>query len=147
MTGRPLRDSTFRRLNQLHRLALRITGGRLGSRLGGMRVVELHTIGRTSALPRSTYLTAAVEQRGAVVLVASRGGTDRHPDWFLNLRATPDVELTVDGVRRPFTARVASAEEKAALWPRVVTAYHGYAGYQQRTARDIPLVICEPRVR
>lgn len=145
MSSRPLSDATFRRVNLLHRVLLRATRGLLGSRLGGMRVVELHTVGRASGLPRDTILTAAVEHAGAIVLVASRGGSDRHPDWFLNLRANPHVELTADGDRRPFTARVASPEEKALLWPRVVTAYEGYAGYQRRTARDIPLVVCEPR--
>jgi len=56
-----------------------------------------------------------------------------------------EAELTVDGQRRPVRARQASAEEKAELWPRVVAAYGGYAGYQRRTQRDIPLVLCDPR--
>jgi deazaflavin-dependent oxidoreductase (nitroreductase family) len=59
--------------------------------------------------------------------------------------AHPDAELTVDGQRRPVRARQATDEEKADLWPRVVAAYRGYAGYQRRTQRDIPLVLCDPR--
>jgi deazaflavin-dependent oxidoreductase (nitroreductase family) len=59
--------------------------------------------------------------------------------------AHPEIELTVAGRRRPMRARLASPDEKAELWPRVVAAYRGYGDYQRRTERDIPLVICEPR--
>jgi deazaflavin-dependent oxidoreductase (nitroreductase family) len=79
------------------------------------------------------------------VLVASKGGDDRHPDWYTNLLAHPDADLTVSGQRRAVRTRPASPDEKADLWPRVVAAYHGYAAYQRRTQRDIPLVICDPR--
>ena len=62
-----------------------------------------------------------------------------------NLLAHPGIELTMDGRRRPMRARPASPAEKAELWPQVVAAYQGYGGYQRRTSRDIPLIICEPR--
>ncbi len=109
-----------------------------------MPVVMLHTTGRRSGKRRTTVLTTPIREDDRVVLVASYGGDDRHPQWFLNLRANPKVELTVDGRTRPMTARVASAEEKAELWPQVTKAYRGYAQYQTRTDRDIPLVILEP---
>jgi deazaflavin-dependent oxidoreductase (nitroreductase family) len=109
-----------------------------------MPVVELHTVGRRSGLPRSTMLTAPVIDGDRVVLVASKGGDDRDPDWFRNLMAHPEVELTMGGRRRPMLARRASAAEKAELWPQVVAAYRGYGTYQGRTDRDIPLVILEP---
>ena len=78
------------------------------------------------------------------MLVASKGGDDRHPEWYRNLVAHPSVELTIGGVARRMTARTAGADERAELWPRVIAAYHGYAVYQRRTTREIPLVICEP---
>jgi deazaflavin-dependent oxidoreductase (nitroreductase family) len=106
--------------------------------------VELHTTGRRSGQRRSTMLTAPIHTDSEVVLVASKGGDDRHPEWYLNLVANPDVELTIAGVTTPWRARTATAEQKAALWPRIVTAYKGYAGYQRRTSRDIPVVVCEP---
>jgi deazaflavin-dependent oxidoreductase (nitroreductase family) len=90
-------------------------------------------------------LTAPVIDGDRVVLVASKGGDDRDPDWYRNLLADPDIELTLAGRRRPMRARRASPEEKAELWPQVVAAYQGYGSYQGRTERDIPLVICEPR--
>jgi deazaflavin-dependent oxidoreductase (nitroreductase family) len=90
-------------------------------------------------------LTAPIIDGDRVVLVASKGGDDRDPDWYRNLMAHPEAELTAAGQHRLVRARRASPDEKAELWPRVVAAYRGYAGYQRRTERDIPLVICEPR--
>ena len=77
--------------------------------------------------------------------MASKGGDDRNPEWYLNLTANPGVDVTLNGTTTPMRARTASAEEKAELWPTIVAAYKGYAGYQKRTDRDIPVVICEPR--
>lgn len=140
-----LADIGLKTMSQVHRAILRGTGGRVLNSALGMQVVELHAVGRKSGLPRSTMLTAPVIDGKRIVLVASKGGDDRDPDWYRNLMAHPDAELTVDGQRRPVRARRASAEEKTELWPRVVAAYGGYAGYQRRTQRDIPLVLCDPR--
>jgi deazaflavin-dependent oxidoreductase (nitroreductase family) len=109
-----------------------------------MPVLALTTTGRKSGKKRTTMLTSPVQDGDAIVVVASYGGDDRHPQWFLNLRDNPDVEITMNGTTRPMRARVASPDEKAELWPRVVEAYRGYGQYQRRTDRDIPLVICEP---
>ncbi len=140
-----LADIGFKALNRTHQTIMHLTGGRVGRSAFGMTAVELHTVGRKSGQPRSTMLTAPVIDGDRVVLVASKGGDSRDPDWYRNLMANPDIELTMGGRRRPMRARRASLEEKAALWPRVVAAYKGYSGYQRRTERDIPLVICEPR--
>jgi deazaflavin-dependent oxidoreductase (nitroreductase family) len=140
-----LADLGLKAMSRTHRLVLRASGGRVLRSAFGMPAVELHTVGRKSGAPRSTMLTAPVAEDDRVVLVASKGGDDRDPDWYKNLIANPEVELTIDGRRRPMRARRATEEEKGELWPRVVAAYKGYAGYQQRTERDIPLVICEPR--
>lgn len=127
-----------------HRALLGLTGGRFPRRMLGMQTLELHTTGRKSGQPRSTMLTAPIFTPDRVVLVASKGGHSTDPDWYRNLAANPDVAITVDGVTTPMTARAASAEEKANLWPQIVKAYSGYAGYQRRTDRDIPVVICRP---
>ena len=140
-----LADLGLKTMSQAHRKIVHLSGGRVLASAFGMPVVELHTVGRTSGRPRSTMLTAPVSDGDRVVLVASKGGDDRDPDWYRNLLAHPDIELTIAGRQRPMRARRASAEEKAELWPRVIAAYKGYAGYQHRTERNIPLVICEPR--
>ena len=142
---RQLADIGLKTMSRVHRAILRTSNGRVLNSAFGMPVVELHTVGRKSGLPRSTMLTAPVVDGQRIVLVASKGGDDRDPEWYRNLMAHPDAELTMDGQRRPVRARQASAGEKAELWPRVIAAYRGYAGYQRRTQRDIPLVICDPR--
>ncbi|MEU2255011.1 nitroreductase family deazaflavin-dependent oxidoreductase [Nocardia xishanensis] len=140
-----LKDGGAKLMNLSHRLILTVSGNRLLAKPFGMPVVELHTTGRKSGLPRSCYLTSPVHDSERVVLVASKGGDDRHPDWYRNLRSHPDAELVIHGLRRKVHARTATPQEKAELWPQIIAAYKGYANYQQRTTRDIPVVICELR--
>jgi deazaflavin-dependent oxidoreductase (nitroreductase family) len=140
-----LADVSLKTMSRVHRAIVHLSGGQLLGSAFGMPVVELHTTGRKSGQPRSTMLTAPMVDGDRVVLVASKGGDDRDPDWYRNLMAHPEVELTMGGRRRPMLARQASAAEKAELWPRVVAAYQGYGSYQRRTERDIPLVILEAR--
>ena len=140
-----LKDTLFVGINAFHRTLLRVSGGRVGRSLAGMPVVVLETTGRKSGETRRTMLTAPVVDGDTVVLVASYGGDSRHPAWYLNLSAKPDVTIEMGGERREMSARTATAEEKAALWPRIVKSYRGYAGYQKRTDRDIPVVLLSPR--
>jgi deazaflavin-dependent oxidoreductase (nitroreductase family) len=140
-----VKDAQMKGMNLLHRSLLLVSGGHLGARVGSMPVVELHTTGRSTGRRRSVMLTAPVHDEDRWVLVASKGGDDRHPDWYRNLVAHPDAELTVDGKDVPVHTRTATPEEKAELWPRIVDAYRGYASYQTKTSRDIPVVICTPR--
>lgn len=138
-------DRLLRTMNTLHRGLLKLSGGRLGWRAAGMPVLELTTIGRRSGLPRTVMLTSPIQEGDAIVIVASRGGDDQHPAWFLNLREHPAVEVAYAGQpRRPMQARVATVSERTALWPRVIASHEGYAGYQTRTDREIPLVLLEP---
>lgn len=138
-------DLVLKTVNTFHRGLLKISGGRLGWKAGGMPVVELTTTGRKSGQPRPVMLTSPDQEGDAIVVVASRGGDDHHPAWFLNLRDQPDVEVAYAGKpKQPMRARVANPEERTALWPRVTAAYKGYAGYQTKTDREIPLVLLEP---
>ena len=139
-----LTDAGMRAMNLVHRALLAVSGGRLGATVGPMLVVELHTRGRSSGLRRSTMLTSPVYGDGRYVLVASKGGDDRNPEWYANLCANPDVELTIRGETLRYTARTASGQERAALWPRIVRAYPGYDAYRRRTRRTIPVIVCEP---
>jgi deazaflavin-dependent oxidoreductase (nitroreductase family) len=146
MSGRNARaDLGFKVLGATHRAVLRASGGRFLQSAFGMPVVELRTIGRKTGQSRRTTLTTPVHDEQRVVLVASKGGDDRDPQWYGNLTANPEVEIVIDGQVRPFRARTASVDEKAELWPQILAAYPGYAGYQAKAARDIPVIICEPR--
>jgi len=137
-------DLLLKTMNTIHRGLLAASGGRVGWRAGGMPVVELTTKGRKSGQPRSVMLTSPVQEGDSIVVVASRGGDDQHPAWFLNLRDHPDVEVAFAGKpKQPMRARVATPSEREALWPRVTSKYKGYANYQTKTDREIPLVMLE----
>jgi len=139
-------DLVLKSMNQIHRTVLALTGGRLGSSAGSMPVLELTTTGRKSGQKRSVMLTSPVQEGDAIVVVASRGGDDVHPAWFLNLQADPDVDVSFKGApAEPMTARVATAEERDRLWPQVTADYKNYADYQKKTDREIPLVLLTPR--
>jgi deazaflavin-dependent oxidoreductase (nitroreductase family) len=142
---KPVVDAGFRLLNATHQVVLKLSGGRYPKTLSGMPAVELHTIGRKTGERRTTMLTAPVHDDTRIVLVASKGGDDRDPQWYRNLVANPDVEITVGGATKKMRARTASAEERAALWPEILASYKGYGRYQKRADREIPVVICEPR--
>ncbi len=137
-------DLVLKLANSAHRALLKVSGGHFGWDLGRMPVVELTTTGRKSGQRRSVMLTSPVQEGSTIVVVASHGGDDHHPAWFLNLRDNPDVEVTLKGKKQPMRARVANAEERARLWPQVTGKYKGYASYQTKTTREIPLVLLEP---
>lgn len=130
-----------------HRAALKLTGGRWPHRMIGMRTLELFTTGRKTGERRGTMLTAPICEPDRIVVIASKGGHDVHPAWYLNLTANPDVEVQLHGEElRPMRARTATGAERAELWERAVQANKGYASYQENTtAREIPVVVCEPR--
>jgi deazaflavin-dependent oxidoreductase (nitroreductase family) len=139
-----LKRDAQRAATTLHRQVFDLSKGRLASRAFGMPVVKLTTMGRKSGQTRDTMLTTPVHDERQVVLVASDGGATHHPAWYLNIRKDPHVTATLAGRTRAMVARTATAEEKAVLWPQIVAAYKGYAGYQAKTDRDIPVVILEP---
>ena len=90
-------------------------------------------------------LAAPIADGDRLVLVASYGGDDRHPAWYLNLRANPEARATIAGSTRTMIARTATEEERTELWPRITSVFEGYARYQVRTERPIPVVILEPK--
>lgn len=136
-------DTVTKSMNRLHRLVWTLSGHRLLASPFGMPAVELHTTGRRSGQRRTVILTTPIHDEHRVVVIASKGGNPAHPDWYHNLVANPQVEVTLGGETHAYTARTATPEEKAELWPTIVSAYKGYEGYQKRTDRDIPVVICE----
>jgi deazaflavin-dependent oxidoreductase (nitroreductase family) len=132
-------------MNAVHRTMLWLSRGRIGRDLLGMPVLELITTGRRSGEPRAVMLTSPLRDGDAYVVVASRGGDDRHPAWFLNLRDEPHVQVAIrGGPRTPMLASVATEQERARLWPQIAEKHANYAGYQRRTKREIPLVLLRP---
>ena len=122
-----------------------MTGGRFGGTLVGLPSLELLTVGRRSGKERSSMLTAPLTLGQTLVVVASAGGNDEHPSWFLNLRDHPQVRVSLGGGPMvDMVARVATADEREELWPRIVEALANYGEYQTRTTRVIPVVLLEP---
>lgn len=133
----------FKGVTALHETMYRVSGGRIGGSVMGMPVLILTTIGRKSGQKRNTMLTYFVDGDD-VVLIASKGGHPRHPLWYLNLSANPEVEVLRGRTKEARAARTATDEEKARLWPIITAKYKGYADYQEKTDRDIPVVILSP---
>jgi deazaflavin-dependent oxidoreductase (nitroreductase family) len=138
------KDTLFKMFTAVHRSVFSATNGRLLGRMAGMPVVLLKTTGRKSGAQRQTMLTSPLQEGDTVVVIGSYGGDARHPSWFLNLQADPEAEIVMQGRTRRVKARVADPEEKARLWPVITAKYKNYAAYQEKTTRDIPVVLLEP---
>jgi deazaflavin-dependent oxidoreductase (nitroreductase family) len=137
-------DLTLKTMNAVHRVTLTLTGGRVGWSAAGMPVVELTTTGRKTGQERTVMLTSPYQEDSTWVVVASRGGDDQAPAWYLNIEADPSVQVAFQGgAREQIRARVADADERTRLWPLVTSRQPRYAGYQRRTSREIPLVLLD----
>ena len=131
-------------MSLLNTWAYRLTGGRLGGKfLGGAPVCLVTVTGRKTGEPRTIPLLY-LQDGDDVIVVASKGGMSKHPVWYLNLIANPTCEVEVGRTRHAMRAARVSAEEKAALWPRLCAMYPDYAEYQARTTRDIPVLRLSP---
>ena len=136
----------IRGLSRAHLAVHRVTrGGVLGS-VAGMPVLLLTTTGRRSGKARTTPLTFFRDGTDLVV-IASNGGADRPPDWSLNLQQTPRAVVEIGTDRLVVTSRSASEQERERLWAVVTTTYAGYARYQERTTRRIPVIVLRPEAR
>ena len=127
-------------LSRAHLAAYRLSSGRVLGSAAGMPVLLLTTTGRRSGKARTTPLTFFRDATDLVV-VASNGGADRPPDWALNLQQTPRAVVEIGADKMAVTARTASHQERERLWIVITATYAGYARYQERTARPIPVVL------
>ena len=151
----PLLDSAFtaaiiKGMSRANVKLFQLTGGRFGAtwRVGsafrhGLPICLLTTTGRRSGEPRTVPLLF-LPDGDRVILVASQGGLPRHPLWYLNIQAYPEVVVQIGRRKRPLRARAATEAERTALWPRLVEMYADFDSYQSWTDRTIPVVICEP---
>jgi deazaflavin-dependent oxidoreductase (nitroreductase family) len=129
---------------EIDRRLLPLTRGRLSTGLG-QPVVLLHVRGAKSGEERTVPLLAT-KHGDLIVLIASKAGAAKHPAWFHNVKANPDVEVTLRGERVPMRATIAEGEERDRLWALAIDNYSGYTRYQQRAgARTIPVVALRPR--
>ena len=137
-------DFALKTMNFVHRTILTVSGGKKGWNAGNMPVLKLTTTGRTSGQPRECMLTSPIQQGDTYVVVASRGGDDHNPAWFVNLRANSTVWVaTQTEAKHERRARIATSDERDEMWPIIVAKYANYGGYQLKTEREIPLIFLE----
>jgi F420H(2)-dependent quinone reductase len=132
-----------RTISGTHEFWYRMTGGLIGGSLGRLPVLLLTTTGRKSGKKRTTPLVYLADGDN-LVIIASNGGSDQHPEWWLNLRANPNAEVQVGPEVKPVVAEKARGAEQERLWREVNELYHGYDEYQRSTKREIPVVVLRP---
>lgn len=141
---RPAAWALARTIHHLDGAVMRLSGGRTtaAALFSGLPVVTVTTIGAKSGRPRSVPLVA-VPDGDRLILIASNWGQAKHPAWYYNVKAHPDVTVTAGGETRRYVAREVMGEERAACWARAVAVYPGYEGYAARAGREIPVVVVE----
>lgn len=112
-------------------------------RVGGWPLLLLTTRGRKSGRQRTVVL-GYLQDGDAYVVVASFGGSPTHPAWYLNLQADPMASMQLGGTALAIEATTAMGDERARLWNRLVEGFPGYRGYQEKTSREIPVVVLRP---
>jgi deazaflavin-dependent oxidoreductase (nitroreductase family) len=144
--GSPPPRWLIKAMTRTHVFLHRLTGGRLFNRLAGEEVCFVTMTGAKSGRKITVPLMYVPYGEG-VLLVASQGGAPKNPVWYNNLVKHPDIEVVHRGRRMSLRARLATPEEKPALWPICDRHYAPYADYRARTTRDIPIFVCEPVAR
>jgi deazaflavin-dependent oxidoreductase (nitroreductase family) len=135
-----MRDKTAKNLSTIHTLFYKATRGWIGKRLVDNDMLLLSTTGRHSGKSHTVPLLY-LRDGDELVVIASWGGRDQHPEWYLNLMARPQAMVQVTRFRLEVHATTADPQRRALLWPLVLQAYDGYRSYQERTNREIPVVI------
>lgn len=133
----------FRIAGGIHNRIYRLSGGKVGGRIGKVRVLLLTTTGRKSGRRRTNPLLYTHVDDNAYMVIASKGGADRHPLWYLNLQAKPLAEVTIGRKTQRVRARDAEGDERERLWRALADLYPGYDRYAQKTSRRIPVVVLD----
>ena len=137
-----MKDIFIKWFMSIHSQLLRLSRGRLGSKLGTQDILILHTVGRTSGQER-TIPIAYFHYEGKYLIVASNWGKDKNADWYLNLKKTPLARLEIHGDLVAVKAREAQGNEYMRLWKFATERHPPYLDYQRMTTRPIPIMIFE----
>jgi deazaflavin-dependent oxidoreductase (nitroreductase family) len=127
---------------KIHRFWYRVSGGRIGGRVGGLPVLELTTKGRSSGQSRHVMLTYLDDPQGFIV-IASNAGDQRDPAWWRNLQAEPDATVRIGRISYAVRMRQLEGAEREEAWRRVVAVFDGYAKYAASTTRTIPVAVLD----
>ena len=141
----PMRDTTVKYLSSLHRFSYRVTRGRMGRRFVANDMLLLTTKGRRTSRDHTVPLLY-LRDGNNIIVIGSYGGRDYPPDWFANLQAAPRVTVQIEGEKAVAIASPMDEPERTEWWQRFVAAYEGYANYQRRTDRIIPIIRLTPTI-
>jgi F420H(2)-dependent quinone reductase len=133
----------WERFTDVHTVAYKASHGRIGGKYQRAPVALVDSLGRKSG-KRRTHPLLASEDGDNIVVVASKGGVDKHPAWYLNLMANPETTVNWYGDVRRMRAREAEGVERERLWKQMTGVYPTYESYQRRTGRRIPVIVLEP---
>ena len=122
----------------------RANGGKVGGQFEGAPLLLLHTTGARSGAERINPMMYQDLGDGRVAVFASKAGADTNPDWYHNVVAHPEVTAEIGTATRSFRARVAAGDERSTIWERQKAAYPGFADYEAKTSREIPVVVLDP---
>jgi deazaflavin-dependent oxidoreductase (nitroreductase family) len=138
-----MKDIFIKWFMTFNKFILRISHGRVGSKLGKQNVLILHTLGRKSGQDRAIPI-AYFHYEGKYLIVASNWGKEYHAAWYFNLKSDPHASLEIKGKVIPVFAHEALGEEYNLLWKYVSGIYSTYLDYQKMTTRHIPVMVFEP---
>jgi len=138
-------DNFMKLGNAIHRALIKVSSGKRGWDVAGMPVLKLTTTGRKSGGARTVMLTSPLQIEEGVVIVASKGGSEKHPDWFMNLQENPEVIVETQSGRKAMLAKIMDPDNREARWNEIIQDFKNYDEYQNRTDRVIPLVILIPK--
>jgi deazaflavin-dependent oxidoreductase (nitroreductase family) len=142
---RGMKDILIKWFMAFNSFLIRVSGGRLGSKLGSQTILILHTVGRRSGTARSTPI-AYFEYKDKYLLVGSNWGRDKQADWYVNLKKEPRAKIDVKGKKIKVKAREALGDEYDTLWKFATEKHPQYLDYQKMTKRRIPIVTLDPIV-
>jgi deazaflavin-dependent oxidoreductase (nitroreductase family) len=134
----------LRWVGKLNKPLYRLSGGRLGGKVGRAPVLLLTTTGRKSGQPRTAPIVYLADGDN-VILINTNAGNAKVPAWSLNLEANPEAEVEIGRRRRPVRARVAEGDERAGLWRKHVEQFEGFDSYKQKLEREPSVFVLEPR--
>ena len=135
----------FKTITRIHVFLYRLSNGRFGSQMRGFQVLLLTTTGRKSGKRRTTPL-GFFQDGENFVIIGSNAGLDNHPAWLYNLKSNPTASIQVKDKQLTALTEVAGPEDRQRLWAELMNVAPGYADYQKRTRREIPLVVLKPQL-
>ncbi|RPI92467.1 MAG: nitroreductase family deazaflavin-dependent oxidoreductase [Chloroflexi bacterium] len=138
-----MKDFFIKLFMDVNAFLIRLTNGRIGSKLGTQTILLLETTGRKSGQPRVIPIAYFLHE-GKYLIVESNWGRNKHAEWYLNLKKTPRATLIVNGQKILVEAHEAQGDEYARLWKFAAERHPPYLRYQEMTSRHIPIIVFQP---